>query len=365
MLERFRFYVLFDHRTRVRNDLLSLVFALLYYLLTAISSISPERNPGYESLIVLACGMGFTTLWYCSHPQRMSTQLPRRRIQATLAEAQVPRSAVLASIGVVILSALFPASQLEAALIDRRIRKALKHGPPYNELDKVLDEGMRSGLRASPSVLKSAATAVRGSLNAQTSPQSAIYGTLTRLNAYSIYTQASLSIQVAHGAKRILFPATAKGYRLTRGLDLPSIWIQGESTDSRLLVDFGRVKSKSLWSMNEVGDAVIQNLTIEEENPYTIELRPDVLSSSQAGARAVFMNVTIIGLSQDLGVSAVWLWTTFKNCSLRYSGESSIQMLDVIFVDCAFDFSKTKNAQMVLDVIQSSPSQPVSIAIQA
>jgi len=89
MIERFRNYLLVDHRTRWRYDLSCALASLIFYTIS-VSVGLPGEKAFKLSTLFLFFGVFSTTLWYCYAPTRKTTSealLPRRALFVQLAKA--------------------------------------------------------------------------------------------------------------------------------------------------------------------------------------------------------------------------------------------------------------------------------------
>jgi hypothetical protein len=161
MIERFRQYVLFDHKARWRNDMFCVILAVCFYLFSL--------NQGVEDASAVKAGMAFlvsaligSTLWYVVKPQRLAS-----RINIDLSRrALVPR---LVSFLVVLFFGLGTPS-LEAAFVDRRLRKAIQGEPTRDKIEEagqIVAEANEHNLHASPQLISQIGAEV---LNSSTKP---------------------------------------------------------------------------------------------------------------------------------------------------------------------------------------------------
>jgi hypothetical protein len=148
MIERFRYYVLMDHKARWRNDSMCLITSIAWYLIS--------RAAGVESSHAFKVSLGFlivpftiSTLWYCLKPRDVSSlleiDLPKRRLLARFAASIV----VLVLVGI-------GTPELEAAIIDTRLRDLLKGEPTQDKIEEathIVSEANEKKLRASPQLI--------------------------------------------------------------------------------------------------------------------------------------------------------------------------------------------------------------------
>jgi hypothetical protein len=148
MIERFRYYVLVDHKARWRNDSACMIISIAWYLIS--------KAAGVESVRAFKVSLGFlivpvviSTLWYCLKPQGVKSlveiDLPRRSLLTGLAASIV----LLALLG-------FGTPALEAAIIDKRLRELLEGEPTQDKIEEatqIVSEANDKKLRASPQLI--------------------------------------------------------------------------------------------------------------------------------------------------------------------------------------------------------------------
>src|SRR6202162_1261708 len=127
MLERFRHYVLVDHRTRWRNDVISTAISVAWYLLSILAGV-PNAEAVKVSIEFLVVTVAISTLWYSVVSQRSASpvqiDISKRALLPKFAVAVI----VLASVGV-------GTPALEAAIIDKRLRKILEGEPTQDTIE--------------------------------------------------------------------------------------------------------------------------------------------------------------------------------------------------------------------------------------
>jgi hypothetical protein len=133
-----RNYVFHDNRNRLRDDRISLVIALASsVLLLALGE--PERVVAFVGLTILGLCMLLFTIYYCTHaPQIAAKDLRHSPRKYAVLDLPVSRRLAWLSVGTIALLAAFPLPQVEAAVVDRRLRQLAKDVPlDHSSVDRI------------------------------------------------------------------------------------------------------------------------------------------------------------------------------------------------------------------------------------
>ena len=129
-----RNYVHRNSKRRLRDDRISLIIAFAFCILM-IALGQPERSVAIEGLIVLGLCMLSFTLYFCSNAPQIAASLQSESTRGILYHPVTRR---LAWISAAVLLALFPLPEVEATVLDRRLRKLIQRVPLDREsIDKV------------------------------------------------------------------------------------------------------------------------------------------------------------------------------------------------------------------------------------
>ena len=148
MIERFRYYVLVDHTARWRNDSICMAASIAWFLISMAAGVESARA-FKVSIGFLIVPVVVSTLWYCLKPHDFRSPL----------EIDLPKRSLLAGLGAsVVLMALvgIGTPALEAAIIDRRLRKLLDGEPTQDKIEEaaqIVSEANNKNLRASPQLI--------------------------------------------------------------------------------------------------------------------------------------------------------------------------------------------------------------------
>jgi len=148
MIERFRHYVLFDHRARWRNDTISVAISVAFYWASIAAGV-PNAYAVQVSLGLLIVVATLLTVWYSAVSK--SSVLP--------ADVNFSKRAFLPRIvmaTLVLASLRIGTPTLEAAIIEKRLRKLLQGNPSQEQIQeaaKIVSDANDNNLHASPRLI--------------------------------------------------------------------------------------------------------------------------------------------------------------------------------------------------------------------
>jgi hypothetical protein len=151
MIERFRHYVLVDHKARWRNDTLCMAISIVWYLVSVGVGV-PNASAFKVSVGFLITTVVISTFWRSittrEHDLTSALEIDFSK------RALLPRLAMAAAF--VLVSIGFGTPALEAAIIDKRLRRVLEGDPTPDKLGKaaqIATEAQENNLRASPELI--------------------------------------------------------------------------------------------------------------------------------------------------------------------------------------------------------------------
>src|SRR5713101_5431527 len=131
MIERFRTYLLVDHRARWCNDLSCAIVSLFLYTLCVSAGVAGETAFKISTALLLFTVSG-TTFWYCIAPELTKKKYP----SALASEVAFSRRTLflrlgkqLASAAALALLGKFTTPSLEAGAFDTRLLLAARGKP--------------------------------------------------------------------------------------------------------------------------------------------------------------------------------------------------------------------------------------------
>jgi len=170
-----------DHRTRMRNDLLSVGISIAWYAVSIAANI-PNADAIRASLYFLITGVVLSTGWYIVVPRR-SESLTHINISKRSFLPRLAAAAFAVTVGV-----LWKSPALEAAIIDHRLSKSLEGEPTEEKLldaKRIVTDAHDSGLRASPDLVSRLGAKVVSSSSAPNLREAALSTALAFANYQS------------------------------------------------------------------------------------------------------------------------------------------------------------------------------------
>jgi hypothetical protein len=161
--DNLRVYVFRRNARRLRDDRISLIIAFVFSVLMVSLGYS-ERTAAITGLLVLGISMLSLTIYFCGNAAQISASL--RRVSTPRHEILYrPISRRLASVSALLLFALFSLPEIEAAVLDRRLRKLIQPVPldkgSIETIDRTLQEANKYGVRISARNLSDVQAALR------------------------------------------------------------------------------------------------------------------------------------------------------------------------------------------------------------
>jgi len=158
-----RNYVFRDNRRRLRDDRISLLIALASSMLM-LALGQPERTAAIAGLVVLGVSMFGLTLHYCSSAPQIAARF-RQVPSVSRGILYRPVSRRLAWASVVVLLALVPLPEVEAAILDKRLQKLIQTVPlsrgSIDEISQTLHKAYSYGVRPGSSTASTVQEALK------------------------------------------------------------------------------------------------------------------------------------------------------------------------------------------------------------
>lgn len=215
MIERFRTYLLIDHRTRWRNDLSCAVVSLFLYTLCVGAGVAGEIAFNISTALLLFTVSG-TTFWYCIAPELTKKKYPSR---ALVSEITLSRRALFLRLGkqlagatVLALFGKFTTPSLEAGVFDARLRLAVHGEPTRDKIEKAVQiakQAKAQNVHVSPSVITQVGQKILNSATLPHLQQTAVEAA----NQFASYRSSlvSLPLNVVHINTLTATPTDPKG----------------------------------------------------------------------------------------------------------------------------------------------------------
>ena len=155
MFQALRYYARVDHRTRFRNNMICVAVATVFYML-CYEEKYPEAFAVQTSLGVLIISFTMSVLLYTFQNRNRESSVPMKELDA--ATLQLLRRRLLRGMAwmVVLVFAGVGTPLLEAAIVDRRLRKVLRGEPTEEKLEEAAQmaaEAREHNLKASPQLI--------------------------------------------------------------------------------------------------------------------------------------------------------------------------------------------------------------------
>jgi hypothetical protein len=158
-----RNYVFRGNQRRLRDDRISLAIAFAFSMLT-LALGQPERTAAIAGGVVLGISMLSLTLYFCGNVSQINASL-RSASSSRAGILYRPVSRRLATTSALSLSALFTMPAIGAAVLDRRIRKAIQAAPlDQSSIDKIrqtLHDASTYGIRLPSSTISAVQATLR------------------------------------------------------------------------------------------------------------------------------------------------------------------------------------------------------------
>lgn len=164
MFEALRYYIRVDHKTRFRNNMVCVAVATLFYML-CYEEKYPEAFAVQTSLGVLIISFTISVLLYTFQNRNRESIVPTKKVaDATNLQwswqllPQLSRRRILRSMAWILVLAFAGVGTplLEAAIVDRRLRKVLQGELTKEKLDEAAEmaaEAREHNLKASPQLI--------------------------------------------------------------------------------------------------------------------------------------------------------------------------------------------------------------------
>ena len=169
-----RNYVFSDNKKRLRDDRISLVIAFASsVLLLALGET--ERAAAITGLVVLGFSMLCLTIYYCTHAPQISTNRVRdTSSKYALLDRPVSRRLAWLSAATIALLAAFPLPEVEAAVLDRRLRQLVKTVPldptSVDRITQIFNIVNAYGVRISEATIAAVQSALHSTSAISTNP---------------------------------------------------------------------------------------------------------------------------------------------------------------------------------------------------
>jgi tetratricopeptide (TPR) repeat protein len=187
-----RNYVFRRNKRRLRDDRVSLVLAFAFSMLMLALGLS-ERAAAISGVVVLGISMCCWTVYFCCNAPKISADL-RHASSSRYAILYLPVSRRLASISVLMLGIVFSRPEIEAAVLDRRLRRLTEGGTLVHDQAEGVAEALRTAVEADVKLPSKTVLRVRDAVmtSALQRPQSS--GIPDAVMAISGYARANSSL---------------------------------------------------------------------------------------------------------------------------------------------------------------------------
>jgi hypothetical protein len=355
------YYLTQDHAARQRTMLFSVFAGAVAGATAQLVGVSTNRAFEICVVIVAAFELG-RALGYQRASQEKRTRtavvLPLRRYAIRVAFSAF----------VVFILALLRIPHIEAAVIDRKLRKMTEEDPfPFEKVDALINLAIQNSIRIpEKSIAAAKRQALRAAvLNTKVPSASPASATLAHLEAYTLYDVAALRLRLS-----IVIFLPARTYVIYGPIHSPSSSNLGESRDGVILdVEFKSTdvvfkhtnEMPAVMSYPEMrSDALIARMTARGQSLAAVADAPEFVRKAPGDEsyKLAVLDLTISNLRQTVD-GLIWIDVLFDHCLITYQG-GPIQLERVIFRDCNLSASTQAGAK-VLDYIRSQGDKPVTL----
>jgi hypothetical protein len=320
MADRLYQYVFLDDKARHNGDRLSLSIAFAASVVAFFTFKASLQFALGAGVIVLLLSMTSATLWYCLQPQKSALQ-----VAAATTQAKPPRRGLFYPIALAtgaILFAVFSRFELEAAVLNQRLKRASKTptAKSLNEAVDVLSVANRDRVRLNPAAIQKIVdhrltlSDVENAVQTRIDSEAAKRGVKTPILGLKIWTSEKIG-QV--------FITGVPGEVSLRSVGLSPEQFGTHLVPPDMVADLGPISSRN-----------------------TDPSRPGTGYIFVAGSD---QHITI-PLDGMTGKNVI-----FSNCKLIYTGKA-IELENTSFYHCNLDFSENITCQRLAEVLLKCPA---------
>ena len=365
------YYLTCDHVARRNTTLISIVAGICVGTLLEASGATFKVAAISCILVIAAVEMARARLYtkpFEEESRALDLSSPTRR-----SFLLVPVSAAL-----FIFFALIPTPRIEAAVLERRLRKLTGEVPlPFEKVDALINLAIQNNIHISEKTIAAAKHQVLrvaakessyGNVTLPNAAPNAASATLGNLEAYTVHEVAAVSLRLSG-----VVLLAASTYVLHGPIYAPSSVSQvGESREGVVLdvefqptdVPFNRMKTIpaviNYLPPKMESDALIARQTAIGRS-VTLSDAPEFVhnAAEDQSHKLVVLQVTISSLRQTLD-GLIWIGVVFDHCFITYQG-GPIQLDGVTFRACEFSPPSSQAESKALDYIKSQEGNPVTL----
>lgn len=296
----------------------------------------------------------------------------------------------VASVPVFLFFGFLQVPQIEAEVLDRKLREAAAPGAPFGNADQLIQYAIENRIPLKQSTLqelKRKATVESGRqaetpsatdlaqpevLHRRSQAEKAVSLTLAQIVAYDIYARTSVQLNVWPVALVWTIPNSQRQISM---LGSPVSWscvsLIGQNRDLVILLGAmeGKTNSPAIFRYLGCGtgwDSILAELTFSTAPPEWSSPPRAIAAISmedETGTRLAVYSAEVIGVTQDLG-SILWVDVEFRNCIVTYD-RGPLYLNNVRFENCEFRAAANSKTQAILNHLRSVSPAPVTLSHSA
>jgi hypothetical protein len=344
MRRRLYDYVILPNRRRKSADQWTLISAVVWSAVSVLLGTS-GIDASKEGLFVVAAGVLATTAWnVLRHPEP--------RIETTDDVVIFRRPLLASALTSLAIVVGISGKQLDAAIVTKRLKRALSGNPPYIDADRIIAEALANNTPGTPAALDALSAKLRVELDQEPAKDERlrVAQTLLNLNMFRLYSWTNLKLR-GLSLPAVGLEASGK-YKVNGTLTVHALYLSGRGRQVSGIL-FVPDKPIPLFDFRlDLGDALVTDMS------FSLTGAPgSTFSRIESGYKGLLalVNVDIVGFDQDLD-AVTFCQVTFTKCNIRYNN-GPLSLFAVRFTDCQFWFSESVSASTIKKVRQGN--QPV------